>query len=1186
MGIFYKVAIYGLIPHFRNKWRTNPEYIVLKTNDVFKMVFRVINNDATKLTDKLTLFRKTFTDIRKDLKNGVGFKSFTSIITSKDVGLLKDFNNAIRGGTNYTKAFDTYLSKVPISIKRQGNELIQLNNQVLKLNNSYKNGKITQQEYNAQMNVLNGRVNNVIQSTKTLTVSERIATGVTKGLGVALKLAFNIGLGIAINLIVTAIYKLINAQKEYNEKTKELAKNIHQEKEEIKGLYKQYVNISEEYTVDKSKKEDLIKITDDLLEKLGHEKTTIQELVDEYGNLDNAIQNITYENLKEKRGTLSNAKDVAENELKDKYKSIDKNLINNYENYIRANIGWNKFWDDIGGDFIEEYRKWYQKSFSVENAEEFIKDTNEFISRLEDSYYQNDLKKIRIYSALVTSRDDLKESLDEYNASVDNVNKNEAEMAIALAKINVEVPKTQGEFNSFKNSIIDTVLASDDMKKHFVGDEKEVERAITNALKEMPEYTKFFSHDLLDSTGKNTLAVKKLTDTYEELSEVLDDLFSKQDKLAGLYEKIAKSTELSASEARELIELFPELTSHLVRIGSKWSFDIKGVNEAFDKLEDEFTEKAQETIDNNKKIIEQSFEDYYAENTKLNLDDYLEENGVDTSDTDSLDYRTALLEYDNALAEERNKLLEAYENRQAEANAEIEKAIAFQQLLNNQINDFDFDVDNYNDKIKELMDASEKMAESEALSYDELTSLIDKFPELTYSGNNGEYFIEKTALDELITKSYEERNARIDDEIAKTYAVNEEVANRVKAYEDEKTRIENAIEENRKKYDESYNNPDLTDGILERIELNAEQTKLINELNDLNKEQYEADKALMESQDKYNEAYRKYLEALKGELTGKSKDKEVANELQNQIDYYKTIISAIEIMCDKYSEAFEKEKEALENEKKALQDSKDALKDANNERQRELDLIEARNNLENAKKRKVWVYSEGSGFKQVQDEKAVKEAEEKYRDAITDIQEAAIDKKIAEIDQKIEANEKQQEAFEKSLEDMTELEQNIEDAKTVEQAKSALGLADEKDLLNLSDAIKEGIKNGLADAIVKKDNEENKDKVDANGNSLYTPVSLNDVLKSMGASVTAEDLKSIKNELPTKSAYDAMVKGFTDSLKEFTDNAVNSSVVNNNGGTVISPTIIINDATDPDKIAKVVNAEITNLFTKVGNSIK
>ena len=130
------------------------------------------------------------------------------------------------------------------------------------------------------------------------------------------------------------------------------------------------------------------------------------------------------------------------------------------------------------------------------------------------------------------------------------------------------------------------------------------------------------------------------------------------------------------------------------------------------------------------------------------------------------------------------------------------------------------------------------------------------------------------------------------------------------------------------------------------------------------------------------------LEGLKGGITSEAqKEDDLSDKLQNQIDYYKTILSAVEAVQNKYSEAIDREIDALT-------DSKSALRDANDERQRELDLIDARNNLENAKKRKVWVYSEGEGFKQVVDEKAVKEAEEDYRNVVVDIQEAEIDKKI------------------------------------------------------------------------------------------------------------------------------------------------------------------------------------------------
>ena len=675
--------------------------------------------------------------------------------------------------------------------------------------------------------------------------------------------------------------------------------------------------------------------------------------------------------------------------------------------------------------------------------------------------------------------------------------------------------------------------------------------------------------DVREQENSNTLSVKKLTDAYEKLSDVLDDVFKKQDKLADLYEKIAKGTELTASEAYELIDQFPELTEHLIRVGSKWSFDIKGVNEAFDVLDDEFAQKAQEVIDNNKKVLEQSFEDYYTENTKLSFDDFLKEKGIDSisinSASDYENFKKLQEEFNENVLADRNELLKSYTERQDASNAEVERAIALQQLLNNQINDFDFDVDNYNDKIKELMDASEKMAEGEALSYDELTSLIDQFPELKYSGENGEYFIEKAALDELIEKSYEERNARIDDEIAKTYAVNEEVANRVKAYEDEKERLENAIDENRRKYDESYNNPDLTDGILERIALETEHTKLINELKALDDEQYAADKALMESQDEYNEAYRKYLEALNGKLTSGSKnDSSLSNQLQDQIDYYETLLSAIEAVTDKQIEALEDEKDALEKQK-------DALKDANDERQRELDLIEARNNLENAKKRKVYVYTEGSGFQQAQDKKAVKEADEKLRDVELEIQEANIDKQIDKLDEQIDA-------FEDYKKQFSDMKSDIEDLITIEKAKNALDL-DEQGLLNLPPETAKEIQEGLANAVLKKDKEDNKDNKEY---ERFGDVVIDRLLKKWGSPLTAEEAFKKWDAISYNSGFP------TDFLNPSNGNVVDNSEVYNNSNKNITfaPNITVYGGSSEQEIADIAVKEMEKVFRATYNSIK
>lgn len=309
----------------------------------------------------------------------------------------------------------------------------------------------------------------------------------------------------------------------------------------------------------------------------------------------------------------------------------------------------------------------------------------------------------------------------------------------------------------------------------------------------------------------------------------------------------------------------------------------------------------------------------------------------------------------------------------------------------------------------------------------------------------------------------------------------------------------------------------------------------------------------------------KKLDGLEQDITYNAEaDKSLSDKLQNEIDYYKNILEAVQIVRDKYSEAIDKEIDAL-------QDSKDALKDANDERQREIDLREAAINLENAKKRKAYVYTEGEGFKQVQNKAAVKEAEEKYRDAVTAVQEAEIDKEI-------KLREDQKEALEENTKSLTELEQNIQDALTIEQAKAALGLDNDSDLLDLPGDVVDDIKTSLADAVRKKDTEDNK------GNEKYKEVTLDSLLAELGADKKVGDIPSSVFDDVKRSAYNSMVNGFAEALKEDRENRVENISYNNSP--VINANFVIDGADDPQSIADTVHKEIGDLLREYCNSIK
>ena len=1181
------------------------------------MVFKVIDNQIVGLTKSIKTFSVASSGKVTRLIDAFNNLKMTTGLTTKTWDTMIDgverkygqnaadyLRSVAKQGDAARASVDKFYAALVQDIPTHGFRNVQA---VINQYNSLD--PTTQKQFAQAIGLTNKNLGNYLTNldggqAKMSGYAGQLVVTTTKTIGLkAATMALNAAIGLVISWAISGIMKLVNAQKEALEKAKEVADANNEEISSLKDLKKQYLDIIDSSKSMSEKDAELAEwkntlatkydIEIDKLKELNYERKIALDLIDE-------------EILKQAKQTFANE------EFKRKYDEFLKEYYNaDYGNtsavthatqraHIETKIDNNNF------KAISDYLK---REFGIStNASSGIDTTLGFFGstyslEIEVNTDEKSLEEaMNVYADALNTINNKKEYFEKeigQESNKQNKDKLEDELSLwqyygdAVQDAYNRLEKIKSDYETYKSGIAqDALLRFDDFIKQsgnsidIIINEQDAIKWVNKLIEEKSdnidvlaeELKKIAADELPDfrdailnvskDTDKSTLSVKKLTDAYEKLSDVLDDVFKKQDKLADLYEKIAKGTELTASEAYELIDQFPELTEHLVRVGSKWSFDIKGVNEAFDVLDDEFAQKAQEVIDNNKKVLEQSFEDYYTENTKLSFDDFLKEKGIDSisinSASDYENFKKLQEEFNENVLADRNELLKSYTERQDAANAEVERAIALQQLLNNQINDFDFDVDNYNDKIKELMDASEKMAEGEALSYDELTSLIDQFPELKYSGENGEYFIEKAALDELIEKSYEERNARIDDEIAKTYAVNEEVANRVKAYEDEKERLENAIDENRRKYDESYNNPDLTDGILERIALETEHTKLINELKALDDEQYAADKALMESQDEYNEAYRKYLEALKGKLTSGDRENSLSNQLQDQIGYYETLLSAIEAVTDKQIEALEDEKDALEKQK-------DTLKDANDERQRELDLIEARNNLENAKKRKVYVYTEGSGFQQAQDKKAVKEADEKLRDVELEIQEANIDKQIDKLDEQIDA-------FEDYKKQFSDMKSDIEDLITIEKAKNALDL-DEQGLLNLPPETAKEIQEGLANAVLKKDKEDNKDNKEY---ERFGDVVIDRLLKKWGSPLTAEEAFKKWDAISYNSGFP------TDFLNPSNGNVVDNSEVYNNSNKNITfaPNITVYGGSSEQEIADIAVKEMEKVFRATYNSIK
>lgn len=231
-------------------------------------------------------------------------------------------------------------------------------------------------------------------------------------------------------------------------------------------------------------------------------------------------------------------------------------------------------------------------------------------------------------------------------------------------------------------------------------------------------------------------------------------------------------------------------------------------------------------------------------------------------------------------------------------------------------------VGDYNTGIKNLQKAIESIGNGKSLDYDSVTELIKSFPELSDKVREGAdgFYIEADALNYMLDTAYKARNDFIENEKVKTSNAIEQAQQRIQVWQIELNILEKCGES------ESQRAKELIQYISD-AQKSIEDNKFIAE----------------------------WLNSLTGNVytstTKTGTDKSISTELQNQIDYYNTLIQAVEILADKQI--------------KALEDEKDALKEKNDEQQRELDLIQARNNLDKEKKPKVFVYKEGQGLVQV-----------------------------------------------------------------------------------------------------------------------------------------------------------------------------------------------------------------------------
>lgn len=232
---------------------------------------------------------------------------------------------------------------------------------------------------------------------------------------------------------------------------------------------------------------------------------------------------------------------------------------------------------------------------TVEGALENYKKLEDAVNALRDSeaFTADELSDNSLFNSIYSRYSEMKESVEAYNSSIDNLNENLAQQTMLTALQGNELPKTEEDFNKFKQELIDTAVASE----QFIGNEKEITDAINNYLSTVPEFEGYYSIPLENELDKvdellnqedfsktftDTLAqVQALSEGLDQLDKIYADVYDKEDfdwssilnnedfkkqfgELGSVYDDFIKTIANSPSDLGACQSAFNKLTTEYI----------------------------------------------------------------------------------------------------------------------------------------------------------------------------------------------------------------------------------------------------------------------------------------------------------------------------------------------------------------------------------------------------------------------------------------------------------------------------------------------------------------------------------------------------------------------------------------------------------------------------------------------
>lgn len=866
---------------------------------------------------------------------------------------MKKFDEALKNGTGYRKAYKDIIASTNETTQQQAKEIERVTRQ-------YKMGVMTQQQYNSS-------IKNITTSTRTLGTQQKITTATSKALSIALNSITTIGITVAMSLAVNAISNYINAEQEMVQSAKEVSSIVQDEISTIENLKEKYISILDSSATETEKNKELASIKETLIEEYKIEENSLKNINSEREKtialLDEEISKKrkawfgqNSEAYKASKETLENRdikalQDTAKIAL-DNTDNIDKEVLdlftqNKIIDYInegdktieRAYTTLSVESDDLI-QFYETYKEIFDKLSAKEVTEGLSDNEKDILRRAKDvvSLYQQSMDSyLEIYNTgnVYTAEEIFSKFLSVDKNSLDNVNKDNVEQWKesllryveqygATKAVSDEVQKIMRETLKSTNIALPTEIAPE-----FTIDNEKIQA-------EVDKVNLIFSKTELDGgTSKNT---------------VFDDLALIEKAM----EEASKNGYIARESFEELITVYPELENVAKQTSKGYELSLLQMKNA----EDDYLQNHKNTIVEARKAVASELE-------------------------------FVLRELKEAEQQQAEAMQGGYDNKEEieKANHRLNTAKENYRSITNTISDFDNALDkldydtqiNYlnlmaescsvaSGNMKMLSSAFAEINENGTLSVDTMISLIDSgyASALMYDANTKSVTLNRKQVELLAKTKIQSAKADLEAQLATekhTEAIRQQIQAQINAYDMMLSQWNNI-------YDGAY----------------GESPSEINSST--------VDNTVEDTTDYYKENAEAQIKALKQQYElGYISSADYYNQLLDLVNYfYQGKTEYLDEYADYEKEVYDG---MIEAQKERLEEQKEKIQEVNEENEKSIELIKAIQDLENAKKNKtIRSYSEERGWEYTTDTEAILEADQKLNQLLQEAKEKIIDKEI------------------------------------------------------------------------------------------------------------------------------------------------------------------------------------------------